>query len=130
MARQFLINGPTRAAAGTRVAIGTNIIVTLSESIEHGTANIVLKTAAGAVVKTFSATTTQQSPNKSTSMKLAKAASVSAYRNPMHLFRRSRKTHCSRLTCKSTCRNQMIYPNSGIDPRTCIFQSIEDIDHE
>nr|WP_238344015.1 Ig-like domain-containing protein [Ramlibacter lithotrophicus] len=43
------------ADESTRVAIGTNVVLTFSEAIQRGTGSIVLKTAAGTVVATYDA---------------------------------------------------------------------------
>ena len=48
-------SSPTDEAAG--IPISSNIVLTFSESIQRGTGNIVLKTAAGATVATYDATT-------------------------------------------------------------------------
>ena len=45
----------TPADEATAVAIGSNIVLTFSEAIARGTGNIVLKTAAGAIVATYDA---------------------------------------------------------------------------
>jgi len=43
------------ADAATSVAVGSNIVVTFSEAVQFGAGNIVLKTAAGAIVATYTA---------------------------------------------------------------------------
>jgi methionine-rich copper-binding protein CopC len=45
------------ADEATAVAIGANIVVTFSETVQRGTGNIVLKTAAGVTVATYNAAT-------------------------------------------------------------------------